>query len=88
MNVKTMNGKSAVTIQWLPCIEVTLNDEAPCNGWIFVKTDDGHDPVIDGVYEVNSGEWVDEVIPQQHWNKTKLLFVSTVIDPTDFPYAA
>ena len=85
-NVKSMNGRLAVGVQWLPCIETTINDQAQCNGWIFAKSDDGFDPCIEGVYQIDAGQWVDEIVPPEKWEKTKLLFMAVVIDPMDFPY--
>ena len=86
MNVRTMSGRLAIGVQWLPCIEITLNDQAEYNGWIFVKSDDGHDPCIEGVYAIDAGQWVDEIIPKDKWTDTSLLFMSVVIDPMDVPY--
>lgn len=84
-NVVTIYKKSTRAIQWLPVIPITLNDQAPCNGFIVVKHSDLHDPCVHRIMEIGNEDWVDEVIPQDCW-RYELLFMSIIIDPSDFPY--
>lgn len=84
-DVVTIYKTAANAIQWLPVVPLTLDDYAPCNGWILVKFDDGCDPSISRVFEVQCHAWVDEVVPSEYW-EYDFLFLSVIIDPSDWPY--